>query len=362
MKAIILVGGFGTRLRPLTLTTPKSIIDFVDKPIMVHQIAALAAVGVKEIILAINYQSDKIQQYLDVYEKEYGVKIVCSKEDEPMGTGGPLRLASELLKKDNEDGFFFCFNSDVICDFPLQKMIDFHKAHGGEGTLVTTKVEEPSRFGVILSDENSKITDFVEKPKIFVGNDINAGLYLLSTKMIDRIEERPTSIEREIFPAMAAEGQLYTIPLDGFWKDIGQPPDFLIGSELYLKHLEENKDERLAHGENIKGTVMIHPTATVADDAVVGPYVSIGENAVVESGARIKNSCIFPNTTVGKNAFVANTIIGRGSKVGKWTRIEQLAVIADDVTIKDELFINGSKILPHKSIGDSQYENGKVIM
>jgi len=280
---------------------------------MVHQIAALAAVGVKEIILAINYQSDQIQKYLDIYEKEYNVKITCSKEDEPMGTGGPLRLAKKLLVEDNEEGLFFCFNSDVICDFPLQKLLDFHKSHGKEGTLITTKVEDPSRFGVILSDDNGKITDFVEKPKEFVGNDINAGLYLLDIKMIDRIEERPTSIEREIFPIMAAENELYTIPLDGFWKDIGQPPDFLLGAELYLKSLEEKKDERLTTGKNIKECVMIHPSAKVSEEAVIGPFVSIGENVVVEAGAKITNSCIFPNALVKKSAYVSHSIIGRGS-------------------------------------------------
>jgi len=279
-----------------------------------------------------------------------------------MGTGGPLRLAKDLLTKDNEEGLFFCFNSDVICNFPLKELLEFHKSHGGEGTLVTTKVDEPSRFGVILSDEAGKINDFVEKPQVFVGNDINAGLYLLNTSMIDRIEERPTSIEREIFPQMAADGKLYSIPLHGFWKDIGQPPDFLKGSELYLNHLEENKDERLAHGDNIRGSVMIHPTATVSEDALIGPNVSIGENVVVESGARIKNSCIFPDTKVCKNAFISETIVGRGSTIGKWSRIENLAVIADDVVVKDELFINGSKILPHKSIDKSYYQNGDIIM
>lgn len=278
MKALILVGGFGTRLRPLTLTVPKSVIDFCDKPIMVHQIAALAAVGVKEIVLAINYQREKIQEYLSEYEKEYNIKITCSKEDVPMGTGGPIRLAKDILLEDNEDGMFFVFNSDIICDYPLKEMIEFHKKHKKEGTLVTTKVQDPSRFGVILSDENGKITDFVEKPTEFVGDDINAGLYLFSSGIIDRIEDKPTSIEREIFPAMAEDDQLYTVPLTGFWKDIGTPPDFLLGAKLYLKHLEAKGDDRLKEkSENIKECVMIHPSAQIAEDAVIGPNVSISE-------------------------------------------------------------------------------------
>jgi len=205
---------------------------------MVHQIAALADAGVKEVILAINYQPQKIMQYLKDYESEYNIKITCSRETKPMGTGGPLRLAKDIIVEDNEEGLFFVFNSDVICDFPLKQMLEFHKNHGKEGTIVTTKVEEPSRFGVILSDENGRITEFVEKPKEFVGNDINAGLYLFNTSILDRIDNRPTSIEREVFPAMAMDGELYAIPLEGFWRDIGQPPDFLVGATLYLENLK----------------------------------------------------------------------------------------------------------------------------
>jgi len=119
------------------------------------------------------------------YEKEYGIKITCSLEDEPLGTAGPIRLAKHLICADNPEELFFVFNSDIICDFPIKEMIEFHKSHGGEGTLMVTEVEDPSKYGVIVSQENGKIDSFVEKPSTFVSNKINAGLYLLSTKMID---------------------------------------------------------------------------------------------------------------------------------------------------------------------------------
>ena len=238
-------------------------VDFCDKPIMVHQIAALAKAGVKEVILAINYEPYKIEEYLPNYEEEYGVKITCSKEEEPMGTGGPIRLAKDLITAENEEGIFFVLNSDVICDFPFTEMIEFHKSHGGEGTILTTKVEDPSRFGVILSEDTGKIKNFIEKPIEFVGDMINAGIYLFSTSMIDRIKNRPTSIEKEIFPIMAKEGQLYTFELKGFWKDIDQPLDFLKGVTLYLNHLDSNNDKRLNKGNNILGNVMIAKTYTL---------------------------------------------------------------------------------------------------
>lgn len=251
MKALILVGGFGTRLRPITLTVPKSVVDFCDKPIMVHQIAALAKVGVTEVILAINYQRQVIESYLPEIEQEYGITITLSKEEEPMGTGGPIRLAKDKILKDNSEGMFFVLNSDVICEFPFEEMIGFHKSHGKSGTLITTEVKDPSKFGVILSNEDGMITDFVEKPQEYVGNQINAGIYLFNVSMIDRIENRPTSIEKEIFPKMAEDQELYAKELSGFWRDIGQPPDFLEGAKLYLSNLETKSSPLLTKGKLI---------------------------------------------------------------------------------------------------------------
>jgi len=129
-------------------------VEFANLPIVCHQIKALAEAGVKEVILAINYEPEKMEASLLKYEKEYGIKITCSLEDEPMGTAGPIRLAKELICKDNPDELFFVFNSDIICDFPIKEMIEFHKSHGGEGTLMVTEVEDPSKYGVIVSKEN----------------------------------------------------------------------------------------------------------------------------------------------------------------------------------------------------------------
>jgi mannose-1-phosphate guanylyltransferase len=140
MKALILVGGFGTRLRPLTLTVPKPLMDFCNLPILCHQIQALAAAGVNEVILAINYQPEIMMKELENLEKKYGLKITCSLESEPLGTAGPIRLARDLILKDNPTGLCFVFNSDVICNYPLDQLIDFHKSHGKEGTIMVTEV------------------------------------------------------------------------------------------------------------------------------------------------------------------------------------------------------------------------------
>lgn len=146
---------------------------------------------------------EKIMQF----EIQYNVRIHCSQELEPLGTGGPLRLAKDLLVKDNNEGLFFVLNSDVICDFPFHEMIAFHKNHGKEGTILLTQVTDPTKYGVVVSDQTTgKIERFVEKPKNFISDRINAGIYLFNTSVIDRIPLEPHMLELNTFPQMAKEG------------------------------------------------------------------------------------------------------------------------------------------------------------
>jgi len=164
MKALILVGGFGTRLRPLTLSVPKPIVEFANKAMILHQIEALVKCGVTQVILAINYQPHLMTNYLKKYEEELGISIVCSKETEPLGTAGPLALARELLDDGSGDPFFV-LNSDVICSFPFGDLLAFHKAHGKEGTIMVTKVEEPSKYGVLCQKKMDRFNALLKNPK-----------------------------------------------------------------------------------------------------------------------------------------------------------------------------------------------------
>ncbi|KAH8599637.1 mannose-1-phosphate guanyltransferase [Bisporella sp. PMI_857] len=322
MKALILVGGFGTRLRPLTLTLPKPLVEFGNKPMILHQVEALAAAGVTDIVLA--------------YESKYNVKITFSIESEPLGTAGPLKLAEEILGKD--DSPFFVLNSDVICDYPFADLAAFHKQHGDEGTIVVTKVEEPSKYG---------------KPVEFVGNRINAGIYILNPSVLKRIELRPTSIEQETFPAITADGQLHSFDLEGFWMDVGQPKDFLSGTCLYLSSLTKKGSKLLSslntpyvHG----GNVLIDPSAKIGKNCRIGPNVTIGPDVVIGDGVRLQRSVILAGSKIKDHAWVKSTIVGWNSSVGKWARLENVTVLGDDVTIGDEIYVNGGSILPHKSI------------
>jgi len=359
MKALILVGGFGTRLRPLTLSVPKPIVEFGNKPSIIHQIEALVKAGVNEVILAVNYQPQLMSTVMSEYEKKLGIKITYSQETEPLGTAGPLALARELLNSDGEP--FFVLNSDVICTFPFAELLAFHKSHGAEGTIMVTKVEEPSKYGVVVANEEGKIEKFVEKPKVFVGNKINAGIYIFNPQILDRIEPRPTSIEKEIFPKMAEENQLYCMTLPDFWMDVGQPKDFLAGTGLYLEYLEKQNSSELSKGAGFDGPVLVDPSAKVGAGCKIGPNVVIGPNCRIGDGVRLKDTVVLEGTKVGDNSWVSNSILGWKSNIGKWVRIQNISVLGQDVTVSDELFINGGQILPHKSISESVPEP-KIIM
>lgn len=353
MKALILVGGFGTRLRPLTLTLPKPLVEFCNRPMILHQIEALAAVGVTDIVLAVNYRPEMMEAALAEYEKQFGVNITFSIETEPLDTAGPLKLAENVLRKDEEP--FFVLNSDVICDFPFADLAAFHKSHGKEGTIVVTKVEEPSKYGVVVHKPGHEtlIDRFVEKPVQFVGNRINAGMYILNTSVLDRIELRPTSIEKEVFPAMVKDSSLHSFDLEGFWMDVGQPKDFLTGTCLYLSSLTKrgSKDltpptEPYVHG----GNVLIDPSAKIGANCRIGPNVSIGPGVVVGDGVRLQRCVLLKGSKVKDHAWVKSAIVGWNSTVGKWARLENVTVLGDDVTIGDEIYVNGGSVLPHKSI------------
>ena len=358
MKALILVGGYGTRLRPLTFSVPKPLVPFANLPISLHQIQALIRVGVKKIILAVNVQPQALLDFCQRTAAEYGVSIVCSQEDVPMGTAGPIYLARQHLLDDDEP--FFMFNSDVICDFPLQAMLDFHRGHGGEGTIMVTQVKDPSKYGVVVADDKGQIQRFVEKPQDWVGDKINAGIYLFNTAVVKRVDNKPTSIEREIFPRIADEHKLYSMVLQGYWMDIGQPKDFLAGQVLHLAYTQKHAPATLASGPHILGNVIIHPTATIGNGALIGPDVVIGPAVHIGEGARIKRTCLLEGAKVGPSAYINGSIIGWQSTIGSHAHVNSV-VLGEDVQIANEISVNEIVVCPHKGVGSSEY-TGKIIM
>ncbi|KAL0359252.1 UNVERIFIED_CONTAM: Mannose-1-phosphate guanylyltransferase 1 [Sesamum angustifolium] len=212
MKALILVGGFGTRLRPLTLSVPKPLVDFANKPMILHQIEALKAIGVTEVVLAINYQPEVMLNFLKDFEAKLEITITCSQETEPLGTAGPLALARDKLIDDSGEPFFV-LNSDV---------------------------DEPSKYGVVVMEESTgQVERFVEKPKLFVGNKINAGIYLLNPSVLDRIELRPTSIEKEVFQKLRQRKNFTRWCCRDFGWTLDSQGNTSTGLRLYLDSLRK---------------------------------------------------------------------------------------------------------------------------
>lgn len=371
MRAVILVGGFGTRLRPLTLTVPKPLVPFCNKPMIIHQVEALKEVGVTEVVLAVAYRPEAMKAEMDEWGKKLGVSFVFSVEEEPLGTAGPLGLARDILLQDDQP--FFVLNSDVTCSFPLRDFLAFHKKHGKEGTIMTTQVTDWEKYGVVVHDERTgQIQRFVEKPKQFVGDQINAGIYIFNKSILKRIPARKTSIEKETFPAMAAAKELYAYHLDGFWMDIGQPKDYLIGLSKYLPAVEgtpkavDVKSER-SHRPGpqepytVIGTVVVHPTARVGPGSVIGPNVTLGPNVTVGPACRIQNAAIFDNTSIGPGCNISKSIIAWNNRIKGWCTISENSVLGDDVDMEEGLFVRELRVLPNKGISKNYFEEAIII-
>ncbi|XP_014376040.2 mannose-1-phosphate guanyltransferase beta [Alligator sinensis] len=250
----------------------------------------------------------------------------------------------------------------VTCASPFAALLRFHRHHGREGSIVVTKVEEPSKYGVVVCDaETGRIHRFVEKPQVFVSNKINAGMYIFNPSLLQRIQLRPTSIEKEIFPVMAKDGQLYAMELQGFWMDIGQPKDFLTGMCMYLQSLRVQHPERLHSGPGFVGNVLVDPSAKIGMNCTIGPNVTIGAGVVVEDGVRIKRCTILKGSQIRSHSWLESCIVGWRSSVGQWVRMENVTVLGEDVIVNDELYLNGASVLPHKSISESVPEP-RIIM
>jgi len=329
-KGIILSGGWGTRLRPLTCTLPKTLIPVVNKPVIERQILLLKSVGVEEIVLAVSVMADDIKKYFKNGE-DLGVKIHYTDEKQPMGTGGALKLAESLLKSDK----FFMVNGDEIINFDFHEMLDLHEKYKALGTIASMKVDDPSRYGVLIVDNNSnQILKFQEKEEYMppegklIPMPVNVGVYLLEPEIFSYIEpNKKTSIERDIFPQIANKKKLYNYSIKGIWQDVGKPYDLLKGNILMMNSLIEgshdNKENIIAENAQLKGNVNINSPVTIGentlvnDKCIVGPNAVIGDNVQIEENTEIKNAIIYNNTYIGENTKIENAIVSDNCRINQ---------------------------------------------
>jgi len=313
VRAVVLVGGFGTRLRPLTSDLPKQMLPIVDRPMIEHVVGHLAAHGVEEVVLSLGFLPDA---FLDTYPdgRCAGIPLHYAVEPEPLDTAGAIRFAAEDAGIDEA---FLVLNGDVLTDLAVDELIVFHRASGAEATVSLTPVDDPSRYGVVPTDADGRVTGFVEKPPAGAApcNWINAGTYVFEPSVIDRIEPgRRVSVEREVFPAMADEGVLYGLRSEAYWVDTGTPETYL-GVQLDLLD-----GVRGPARSGVDDAAEIHPGATVRR-SVIGP------GAVVAEGSRVCDSVVMAGSRIGEGAVVDGSLVGRNATVGPDARVLGLSVV-----------------------------------
>jgi mannose-1-phosphate guanylyltransferase len=347
-EAVLLVGGQGTRLRPLTINTPKPMLPVAGVPFTVHQITRARDAGVTRIVLATSYKAEVFRAFID--DADLGIEIVIATEDEPLGTGGAIRHALPHLDSGPDDPVLI-FNGDVLSGVDIAGLVDHHRDTGSDVTLYLTPVEDPRAYGLVPTDHQGRVTAFLEKPKTeaeIVTNNINAGCYVFKRSIIDSIPSgRPVSVERETFPGLLAGGSLVTGVVDkGYWLDLGTPLAFVQGScDLVLGAAPSPAVAEASDYLALAG-------AQVADDAQVHSGTVIGRDASVGGGAIVNGSVVFDGAEIAEGAHVLNSIVGVGAVIGAGSVLRG-AVIGDGAVIgRNNELLDGVRVWPGVELAD----------
>jgi mannose-1-phosphate guanylyltransferase len=325
MQAIVLVGGEGTRLRPLTSDVPKPAVTLVDRPFLAYAIEWLAAHGVTEVVLACGFLPDVLREALGDEERHSGVSITYVAEPEPLGTAGAIRFAAEAIGDRLEDRFF-ALNGDVLADLDLSALMRAHRERGARATIGLHPVDDSSAYGLVSCDAEGWVLEFTEKTGEAVPGEINAGAYVLERSVLDLVPGgQACSIEREVFPRLVGEG-LCGLLLDGYWMDIGTPERYLQASWDILEGGVETEVEPTSPGSLVAADAEIDAEARLGGRAVVsaGCRIEAGaelseavllEGCAIEAGARVERSILAPGATVAAGAQLVNTVVGRDERV-----------------------------------------------
>jgi NDP-sugar pyrophosphorylase family protein len=344
LKAVILVGGEGTRLRPLTYDIPKPMVPICGKPFVEYQLDLMRRYGVEEVIFSLGYKWNSFDDYFGDGSR-FGLKINYVIEDEPLGTGGAIKNVEDYL----DEKPFYVFNGDILSDFNLKEIMDLHLEKNSCCTLALTPVDNPTIYGVVEYDNRLCIRKFTEKPKPeeIRSNMINAGLYVMNRRVLDRMEQgKNYSIERQIFPALLIENQpLYCYLYDGYWMDIGNPSKYLTANHDVLQG-KLNVNIGVLDGIYIAPDVEIAKGTEMKKPLWIGNGVKIGRNSKLVGPAIIDNKCelgenvhvngclLWENVKVGNRASMEYCIIGRDSTIGEDVNIGKMAVVGSNTQVE----------------------------
>lgn len=341
MNSIILAGGIGSRLRPLSCTRPKLLFPILNKPLLDWTFERLAKSGIKGVTLAVKYMAEVFMQRYG--ESSHGMKISYSKEKKPMFTGGAIKYAEELIGHEES---FLVLNGDIFTRIDFADIINHHKKNGGIATIAIYRVEDPSRYGTVKLKNENMVEKFVEKAPTgqAPSNLINAGIYVLDPEIFEYIPGgRPVSIEREVFPKLADEGKLFAHEFTGIWVDIGKPVDYLKANRIVLDSgIKIDFPKKGLELSNIKinEPVVFDSSIRIGKGSQLGPYTVIGKDVILGDNIILENSVVFPETTILDETSIKGVIIGEGTSIGKGVKIMEGTVIGDYVTIQDHVRIS----------------------
>jgi mannose-1-phosphate guanylyltransferase len=357
MQALILAGGEGTRLRPLTLTMPKPAIQLVDRPFLRYMLDWLGVHGVEEVIVASGFGADELRAALGRGDGD-GPRVSYIEETDPLGTGGPLRLAADQGALDER---FLVLNGDILTDIDLGKLMRAHGETGAAATLALYPVDDPSAYGLVrraggpkdpggsAEEEGGEVIEFLEKPESgdIDTNEISAGAYVLERRVVDLIApSRMVSIEREVFPRLVGDG-LYGHRLNGYWMDIGTPERYLQASwDILERRVRTRAGARLDRagllvdeGGDVDPAATVQPPTLVESDATAGPGASIGPRAVIAHGSQlgegavVSGSVVMARSRIASRAVVTDSILAPDVQVGEGARIGPGAVIGEGARV-----------------------------
>ena len=346
MQALILAGGKGTRLRPLTVYTPKPIVPICNRPFLLYQIDTLRRAGITDITLSLSYQPNKIEHLLGD-GSDYGVKLKYTVEPQPMGTAGAYKFAEDLIREPT-----VVFNGDILTDLDLKTVIREHSERKATATVVLTPVENPRDYGLVETEKDGSIRRFLEKPgeDEITCNTINAGTYVLEPKVLDLIPAGENhSFEYGLFPELLRRKEAFFahIPARTYWIDIGTPARYLqahhdlLANRVGRIHIKERR------GDFDSATAAeIDDLSIIGDDCQIKPGAQIinsvlGQGCFVEERARVENSVIWPHTRVSTTAEVMNAVAGRGCHIGRSAVVGPGAVLGDKTSLTDYTITGG---------------------
>ncbi len=364
MKAVIMSGGFGTRLRPLTCNIPKPMVPMMNKPMMEHIVNLLKKHGITEIVSTLFYQPEIITTYFGD-GSAFGVKMQYRKAEADYGTAGSVRNAADFL-----DERFIIISGDVLTDFDLSKAIAFHEKKKAMATLVLTRAKNPLQFGVVITNADGKITRFLEKPtwgEVF-SDTINTGIYILEPEVLQLIPfQKDFDFSKNLFPLLLEQNAgLYGYISEGYWRDVGNLNEYqeahldALGGQVHMRLEGEKRgtcyigknSSILTAKENLQNTVLIGDNCTVGKDVKIISSV-VGNDCIIEDGAVIRNSIIWSKNKVGRYAELSSCVVGRKSDIGEYARIEDNVFIGDKCVIgKESRLAPNIKLWPEKVVED----------